>query len=300
MGLREGLPFRQRRLPSSGNESNNEKSPNSDNLNEFFPFLPCKHGWAGIRGKGLERDGPAGLTHDPVNNYQLLRPWAYDKPGNLDRKYPLIISLHGGTRSTDTFYTPCIVGKDAEMLKYPCFFFAPNSPSGWGGNSAMKVIGIIEDLIDTYRIDENRIYLMGFSMGGSGSYLFANTYHDFNGRLFAGIVRLAGQSQTVVGDAIAKKTSIWYHIGLEDVPIRADIARQAYQFIKDYPANSTATESITTDTVGKFPRTTRTLSKDGIEIMKISEYVGMGHESRTAFKDPALLEWLFRQSLDRP
>lgn len=233
------------------------------------------------------------IVHDTTEDFELLKPWNYDKQGNRARKYPLVVALHG---SGGSHYKPCIVGDDAEMQKYPCFFLSPTC-SSWGGTDDAWVRARMQTLIKSYRIDTNRIYLTGFSMGGSGSYSFAAAYYSEYGGLFAGIVRLAGQSQTSLRDEIANKTSVWYHIGLNDDASRVTVAEQAYQFMKSYWNNADATESVVSDTLSSYPRTTKTLTKNGVEIMKKSEYTGMGHDGGTAFDDPAVLEWLFAQSL---
>jgi predicted peptidase len=229
------------------------------------------------------------VGHDAVLDYELLKPWDYDKGFNANARYPLVVSLHG---SGGSHYEPCIVGDEREMMDHPCFFLAPTC-SDWG-SSAAWVRDLIETLKRQYRIDPDRLYLMGFSMGGSGSYSFAKAYYDEHGGIFAGIVRLAGQSQTELPAALAEKTSVWYHIGLEDSASRVEVAEQAYQFIKGF---SGARESSARDELSGYPRLTKTLTKRGVEIMKKSEYAGMGHDGGTAFSDPAVLDWLFAQDL---
>jgi predicted peptidase len=229
--------------------------------------------------------------------YKLQKPWNYDKPHNAGREYPLIVSLHG---SGGSYYAPCIVGDDEEMQRYPCFFMAPTN-GDWGGGAAW-VRTEIETLKSTYRIDENRLYLMGFSMGGSGSYSFAGGYYTEQGGFFAGIVRLAGQSQTTLPDPLVEKTSVWYQIGLNDTSNnRVGIARDAYAYYKNHSANGDARETLTTDTVlsgsTEYPRSTKTLTLNGVEIFKLSEYEGMGHDGSLPFRDPGILQWLFSQSL---
>jgi predicted peptidase len=235
------------------------------------------------------------IAHDAVEDFELLKPWNYDKSFNSERLYPLVVSLHG---SGGSHYKPCIVGDDKEMQDHPCFFLAPTC-SSWGGSADAWVRTRIESLKKEYRIDSNRIYLMGFSMGGSGSYSFAAAYYAEYAGLFAGIVRLAGQSQTSLRNEIANKTSVWYHIGLVDDAARVTVAEDAYQFMKKYSGNTAAVETIVSDTLSSYPRTTKTLTKNGIEIMKKSEYTGMGHDGGTAFNDPAVLDWLFSQSLSQ-
>ncbi len=275
---------------NSGNNTNNLNTRDTEDINMEIEVFD-------------DADRPSfdlnTFNGDSNHTYKFMKPWNYDKDYNSDRKYPIVISLHGYTNSTESYYAPCLVGNDEEMKSYPGFFLAPNnSNKGWG-SSAAWVRTLIVNLKETFRIDEDRIYLMGFSMGGSGSYLFANSFYDEHRALFAGIVRLAGQSQTVVRDAIADKTSIWYHIGWDDTPTRVDIAEDAFQFIKNYDGNSGAVENTITDSVDNYNRITKTLVNDGIEIMRKSEYTGVGHSSSVPFHDPKVLEWLFSQSIKK-
>lgn len=238
-----------------------------------------------------EADRPS-LVHDDVHDCELLSPWNYDKSFNSARFYPLVVSLHG---SGGSHYKPCIAGNDEEMMAYPCFFLAPTC-SDWG-SSAVRVRELIVELMSTYRIDPNRLYLMGFSMGGSGSYTFASSLYSEQGNIFAGIVRLAGQSRTSLPEALAGKTSVWYHIGLNDSAERIAVAEQAYQSARSYSGNAAAKESISDDVVAGYSRSTKTLMLGRVQVMKKSEYTGMGHDAGVPFQDPSVLAWLFSQSL---
>ena len=46
---------------------------------------------------------------------------------------------------------------------------------------------------------------------------------------FAAIIRVAGQSQSDLGNEIAAKTAVWYHIGLTDTEQRVAVAREEKQ-----------------------------------------------------------------------
>jgi len=235
---------------------------------------------------------------DGEYSYKFQQPWNYAKEYNSDREYPLIISLHGSTSQTDHYASPFLVGDETEMQEYPCFFLAPNNSNrGWEGSAADWVHQLVSELKDTYRIDNDRIYVVGFSMGGSGSYKFARDYYNnYNHQLFAAIVRVAGMSESETNNDIADKTSIWYHVGLSDNAQIKKVAEEAYQFIKEYSKNGEAEELIISDKLGSYHRKTRILMKDGIEIMKMSEYKGLGHDSYP-LQDPAILYWLFSQNL---
>lgn len=244
-------------------------------------------------------------TYNVSNTYKIMEPWNYNKEYNSNRKYPIIITFHNGDATPDTYYVPGLIGSDEQMQNYPAFIYAPNNPIPCWESGGDWIRTLLNDLISTYRIDEDRIYLIGFSMGGSGTYSFAKYLRAEYGYFCAGIVRLAGQSEVELTSEIAEKTSVWYHIGSDDSVDRIDIAEQAYQWILNLPNNSNATETIYNDTLSytvdstnySFPRETKILVKDNIEIMKKSLYTGMGHDQEPPLYDPNVLEWLFNQDL---
>src|SRR3954465_2156802 len=120
--------------------------------------------------------------------YRLLKPDGHDKDGK-DR-YPLVVFLHGtGGRGTDNM-KQLRSGveefvKDATRKKHPCFLAVPQcppdklwvnvSPRDARGNLPLArspteptamALDLIEALCNEYRIDKDRIYLTGVSVGG--------------------------------------------------------------------------------------------------------------------------------------
>lgn len=241
---------------------------------------------------------------DPGRNEFLLHPWNYDLPENSQKKYPLVIFLHGSGGAGDISYLN-FLGYDTDdgiddtvatgfQKRYPCFVLVPQTAGEWDNK---RLIEEGEYIKKTYRIDSSRIYLIGYSMGGSGSYSFANEWYDYNGHLFAGIIRLVGQSQTVVRDSIAKKTAIWLQVGLEDFPVRVNVVREAYNFLKSYHKNAVETVK---DTVlgGLYPAKTYSLVINNDDRIKLTEYSNAGHGIVTIpFWDRHTLAWLFRHTL---
>ena len=220
----------------------------------------------------------------------LSTPWGYDKPENTTRKYPVVVL---GCWGEGAYFT------EAVRQKYPAFYLTYNHCSY--DHEGATLADLIDTAITTNgcRIDTNRIYLTGWSKGGSGSYKLVRGFLS-RGKLFAGIIRIAGGSETELPDEAVEKTSIWYHIGLNE-RIRTQVARDAYAFVKNHTSNATAAESTETDTVTfggtVYDRTTKTLIKNQVEIMKLSEYEGMGHITGPPYSDPVLFDWLFSQSL---
>ena len=107
---------------------------------------------------------------------------------------------------------------------YPAFVIDYQKTSSGDGQALGQWIQ--SAVSEGYRIDPNRIYLTGFSWGGSSSYPLAQGLHQ-EGMYFAAIIRVAGQSQSDLGNDIATKTAVWYHIGLNDEPVRVQVARDA-------------------------------------------------------------------------
>lgn len=263
-------------------------------------------------------DSPQPFKHDPISetfdeadkpsyetkkyddngtlqSYELMLPWNYDKDYNSDRSYPLMINVH---------YSGSLVADNTDRMQdYPCFCLNSAANSDW-------VYAMVAELVANYRIDINRIYLAGFSAGGSGSYSFASNLEEQQGLTTAGIVRCAGGSNTALSEAIAGKTSVWYHVGLqdsydfgygngllsEDPNDERRISNQAYAYVKSLNTSVGAVETVKTDTYNGYERTTTALSQAGIEFFKKSHYAGMGH-SAPAYSDPEVMEWLFNQHL---
>lgn len=228
-------------------------------------------------------DKPESIT---INTLNLSTPWGYNRAANATRNYPLVVN---GCWGEGGYFTESV------RKKYPSFYLDFNNY--YTDSDGEMLSGVIDTAISQgYRIDTDRIYLTGFSQGGSGSFKLVRGML-VKGKLFAGIIRVAGQSESVLALEAVKKTSIWYHIGLDDDALRIDIAKETYTNLKEHSYNASAVESTVTDTITGYNRSTKTLTKNGIDILKMSEYTGVGHTPDPCYKDPALFDWLFNQSL---
>jgi predicted peptidase len=232
-------------------------------------------------------------------------PWNYELKINKDRNYPLVIFLHGGGGAGNISYLNYLgydSHKDSSVdstalnfqKEHPCYVLIPQTDSYWDNNS---LIEHVENFKKAHRVDTNRIYLIGYSMGGSGSYSFANSYYDFNGQLFASIIRLAGQSQTEVRGKIAEQTAIWIHIGLNDTEKRVQVTRDAYKYFKNlYPEASETTSVVQ---IKGYDGVTYSLNINGFDRFKRTEYENVGHGVVAfPFKDPYLIKWLFNHKIN--
>jgi len=269
-------------------------------------FFSCSKNSNTVYSESFNKSDGSNFEYNPTGDYYFCKPLAYNEPINHEKKYPLVIYLHGATNTginlsnLDYLGYDSNDGKDDQIAKkfqqsHPSFVLVPQTTASvWDSN---KLISIIEYFKNQFRIDSYRIYLIGYSMGGSGSYLLANAYYDYNKQLFAGIIRLAGQSQIKVREEIARKTSIWLHIGLDDSELRISVTREAYSFLKKY--HSDALESSQIISFSGYTGTTLTLFKNEKETIKKSEYNNVGHGISTfPFTDNNLIDCLFNQKIE--
>jgi hypothetical protein len=219
--------------------------------------------------------------------YTWEEPWGYRRPENAGRAYPLVVF---GPWDESGYFTTTL------RQTYPAFYLVFNKATETDGAA-------LSDQIDTviasqgFRIALNRIYLTGFSAGGSGSY---KTIRGFlsKGKCFAGLIRLAGQSESVLAEGAVNKIAISMHIGLKDDSTRIAVSRALYAYIRDYPANARAVETVLDEPA--FGRTTKVLTLDGVDVIRYSEYPNMGHTTGLPYSDPALYSWIMTRAIGTP
>lgn len=208
--------------------------------------------------------------------YRLFVPASYDS----NRKYPLILWLHGGAGrgsdnmkqitggnelGTHTWTTP------GNQAQFPAFVLAPQCPEdhNWSDPELNKIspelqmsLDILATIQRKFSIDPDRIYLAGQSMGGIGVWALLQAQPD---RWAAALVLCAFDNFTNA-KAIAR-VPVWIFQGDEDKSVSVAIVRQ---MVKD-------------------------LKKSGAQ-PRYSEYSKTGHDVwLKAFVEPDLVTWLAAQ-----
>jgi predicted peptidase len=198
------------------------------------------------------------------------------------RRYPLMIFLHGsGERGNDNEaqlkWGVANFATDQNMILHPAFVIAPQCPEkmSWSNISRpdMKLqptptkpmellIGLIQQLKKTLRVDTNRIYITGLSMGGYGTYDAIQRYPH----LFAAAVPVCGGGDASKASSIVH-LPIWIFHGAEDPNVS--------------PLFS----------LGMVEALTKAGAHPGF-----TQFPEVGHFSWLGvYSDPQMLEWLFRQ-----
>jgi predicted peptidase len=154
--------------------------------------------------------------------YRLLRPTSL-KP---DKSYPVIVSLHrGGCTGTDNLKQMKtglqILSEKQNRKDYPCYIIAPQAQGKWSPEHLQNIKDIINDLPS---VDMDRIYVLGHSMGGAGTYKFIQT----DSKYFAAAAPSAGSGLTrqegLIDPTLIKDVPVWAFHGDQDkvCPIEKD------------------------------------------------------------------------------
>jgi predicted peptidase len=126
-----------------------------------------------------------------------------------DKRWPLIISLHGAGGLIPTDDLVEVYARNADA-----FGFIVVSPSSGGRAwSVTRLDRLYADVIARYRIDPERVYLTGLSMGAYGAWEFAQAYP----KRFAAMALIAGGGN--VGNACTlKDLPVWlFHNSTDSV-----------------------------------------------------------------------------------
>ena len=104
-------------------------------------------------------------------NYLLFLPLSYE----AQEQWPMILFLHGaGERGSDLEYVKRhgIARIVEEQEDFPFIVASPQCPRGqyW---SVPQLSALLDEVIGAYRVDPNRVYLTGLSMGGYGTWRLA-------------------------------------------------------------------------------------------------------------------------------
>jgi predicted peptidase len=151
--------------------------------------------------------------------YLLYLPEDYDRDPGKD--WPLILFLHGSGERGDDLETVKNYGLAKKLESWPdCPFIvvSPQCPAGLAWFFKFDALTGLLDLIEqNYRVDRQRVYLTGLSMGGNGTWELATLHPE----RFAAIAPICGRGISLSPMEQLKEMPIWVFHGAKDpvVPI---------------------------------------------------------------------------------
>jgi predicted peptidase len=216
-------------------------------------------------------------------HYRLFKPAIVP-----NEKYPLVITLHGsGPEGTDNIAQmagvgPTIWGQPEYQARHPHYSVCPQvsqeaHTKDWKVSYAKEYKNLRDTLIKLYPdIDSNRIYLTGFSSGGSITYRLLGTYPTSFAAGIAASGTIGGQTEGYAGMSdwppvyVANNTQIWIFNGGNET-IKPDQINGMYNIADSITAN------------GGNPHTTFLPNLDHSQVEGMYKL------------EPGLFDWLFAQ-----
>ena len=208
--------------------------------------------------------------------YRILYPENFD----ASKKYPLVLFLHGaGERGDDNNaqlkHGGAMFTNPVNRASYPCIAIFPQCPQGlwWAGGlsnplettaAGKAVKELLDNFLSSGNVDLNRVYVMGLSMGGRGTFYLIENFPE----IFAAAIPICGWADTSTLSNAAGKVKVRIFHGDADSVVPVEGSRQAYV----------------------------TLRNAGADVEYI-EYPAVEHNSWDyAFREKDFFSWLFSQS----
>jgi len=197
-------------------------------------------------------------------NYLLYLPKDYGK--DADKKWPVILFLHGSGES----------GSDIEKVKmhgppklvaggkeFPFIIVSPQAPTSRIGWQVETLNTILDEILQKYNADPDRVYLTGLSMGGFGTWALASA----NPERFAAIAPICGGGEPFRARRL-KDLPIWVFHGAKDPTVPVKMSEDMVEALK----------------------------KAGADV-KFTVYPEAGHDSWTAtYDNPELYTWFLEHT----
>jgi predicted peptidase len=210
--------------------------------------------------KTVEVDGDPRL-------YSVYVPADYDGQSPM----PLIVFLHGagerGLHGTEPLHEGLGEAVMAHPERWPAIVLFPQCrPRVWWDEQRAVIDAALADTMTAYRIDGDRIYLTGISMGGYATWMYGADRADF----FAALAPICGGGSVEDAEALAR-VPIWAFHGALDPVVDVGETRTMVDAVQEAGG-----------------------------LVKYTEYPDLEHNSwDRAYADPEFAAWLFKQRLSK-
>jgi predicted peptidase len=227
--------------------------------------------------KAIAQDGPlqarsfeTTLTNQVGLRYLLSLPKAYEEKARS--RWPLLLFLHGaGERGADL--KKVAVHGPPKLIQagweFPFIVVSPQCPDHGRWEEAV-LLALLDDLQARHRVDTNRVYLTGLSMGGFGTWALGAKHPE----RFAAIAPICGGGEVIdlylttpARQKALRSLGVWaFHGGKDPVVPLAESERMGAAF-----------------------------KRGGCTDLKLTVYPEAGHDSWTAaYQGQELYDWFLK------
>lgn len=201
------------------------------------------------------------VTHRVDCRYLLYLPDGY--ADSKEERWPLMLFLHGAGERGDDIEKVKVHGPPkliAQGKSFPFIVVSPQCPEGeWWSSEVLDAL--LREVESRYRVDADRVYVTGLSMGGFGTWNLALAYPD----RFAAIAPVCGGGMPLLAPRI-KDLPVWVFHGAKDEVVPIQESQRMVEALKRCGGN-----------------------------VKFTVYPDAGHDSWTdTYDNPALYEWFLR------
>jgi len=236
-----------------------------------------------MRNRGLAETIPAALFFIWACGVSAAEP-GHQNPCNLDRtikvtmkyllylpkdydqkpSWPLMLFLHGAGERGDNLDLvkkhgpPKLIEAGKE---FPFIVVSPQCPKDrrW---EPLELTVLLDEIVEKCKVDQDRIYVTGLSMGGFGTWSLA----AYQPQRFAALVPICGGGEAFA-TRVLTKVPVWVFHGAKDKTVPLERSEKMVEALKKNGGN-----------------------------VKFTIYPEAGHDSWTeAYNDPQLYEWLLQQ-----
>jgi predicted peptidase len=208
------------------------------------------------------------ITKKVECKYLLYLPADYEK--DAKKKWPLIMFLHGAGERGNNLKLVAKHGPPKMIAQGKSFEFiivSPQCPNDiWWPEQTDVLINLLDEIEKKYRVDTERVYLTGLSMGGFGTWTLAARYPQ----RFAAIAPICGGGERYAGYRL-KNVPIWAFHGAKDNVVPVEKSKEMVEAVRKAGGDA-----------------------------KLTVYPDADHDSWTqTYNNPELYEWFLSHKITR-
>ena len=216
-------------------------------------------------------------------NYKLFSP-------KKSEKLPLVIWMHGrGDNGIQlrSAKNAVMFAEDEVQSKNPTYVMAPQSDESvtairWTDNELDNIATVVRDLIDSGKVDKNRVYIVGHSMGGQGTWNLLRKNPDLFAAAITMAPRIIAEEAELTDLEKLKELPVWMFHAESDPVNKVSGSRDRYKRLLEVGNTKVKYTELNDDEMKGF----------GLGYLSPDEY----HATNIVMANtPGVVDWLFAQ-----